>query len=167
MKDINPPSIPARILITTFGSFFLLIDQVSKYLALDAFKDSPVELLNGFFHFQIHNNPGVAFGLPIPTTLIIVFNIALLIALIIYFQKELDLEKRLSQVIIGMIIGGAIANIFDRFIYEGTVIDFIGIGVWPYFNFADAFIVSGILSLFLFHGKINRITHSNGNRKSN
>ena len=52
---------------------------------------------------------------------------------------------------ISMIIGGAIGNVIDRFIY-GHVIDFVDIYVqqwhWPAFNVADSAITLGVI-LFL------------------
>ncbi len=154
---------PVRV--TIFAAIFAAIDQVSKFLAIDIIGKERFEYFNGIFHFEIHGNTGVAFGLPIPFPIIVVLNITLLITLIYYFKKETKIKKPLTQILLSMILGGAIANLIDRFVH-GSVVDFIGVSIWPYFNFADAFIVTAILLLFVFHGKINRVTHSHGNRKS-
>jgi signal peptidase II len=48
------------------------------------------------------------------------------------------------QVLLGMVLGGAIANALDRFV-QGYVVDFIDLQRWPVFNVADMAIVLGIL----------------------
>ena len=48
----------------------------------------------------------------------------------------------------GLIIGGALGNIVDRF-DDGHVTDFIQIGWWPLFNIADSCISIGVIILLL------------------
>ena len=46
--------------------------------------------------------------------------------------------------IFGLIAGGALGNLSDRFIRDhGAVIDFVALHFWPTFNVADASIVVG------------------------
>ena len=59
---------------------------------------------------------------------------------------------------LGMILGGAMGNLVDRFFrspgpLRGHVVDFLSIGWWPVFNVADPAVVGGaillvVLSLF-------------------
>ena len=64
-------------------------------------------------------------------------------------------HSRLMAVSLGLIIGGAVGNIADRFIYKGAVADFILFHVttanwtfnWYVFNLADAAIVAGVIGL--------------------
>jgi len=61
---------------------------------------------------------------------------------------------------LGMILGGAMGNLVDRFFrspgpLRGHVVDFLSIGWWPVFNVADPSVVGGaillvVLSLFGF-----------------
>ena len=54
----------------------------------------------------------------------------------------------------GLIVGGAIGNVIDRFLHPG-VVDFLDFHLagwhWPAFNIADAAIVCGV-GLLLFDG---------------
>lgn len=56
-------------------------------------------------------------------------------------------EERLNRVALGMIFGGAVGNLIDRF-QHGFVVDFIvayiGSHAWPTFNVADSAICVGI-----------------------
>lgn len=44
----------------------------------------------------------------------------------------------------GLIIGGALSNLFDRIVY-GYVIDYLDFRVWPVFNVSDACITVGVV----------------------
>jgi signal peptidase II len=44
---------------------------------------------------------------------------------------------------VAVAVGGATGNLLDRLV-RGHIVDFIQIGFWPIFNFADAGIVGGI-----------------------
>lgn len=53
----------------------------------------------------------------------------------------------------GLILGGAVGNLVDRFRLGGRVIDFIDVGWrgwhWYTFNLADTFVVTGIVMLMV------------------
>lgn len=61
--------------------------------------------------------------------------------------------NRLSALGYGLILGGALGNLFDRALYEGAVFDFLylHLGAIPLFvcNFADIAISAGVLVLVL------------------
>ena len=53
---------------------------------------------------------------------------------------------------LGMILGGAMGNLVDRFFrspgpLQGHVVDFLSIGWWPVFNVADPSVVGGAILL--------------------
>ena len=53
---------------------------------------------------------------------------------------------------LGMILGGAMGNLVDRFFrspgpLRGHVVDFLSIGWWPVFNVADPSVVGGAILL--------------------
>ena len=50
-----------------------------------------------------------------------------------------------APVAVGLILGGAIANVLDRAV-DGTVVDLIDAAWWPTFNLADMAIVVGVAS---------------------
>jgi signal peptidase II len=59
----------------------------------------------------------------------------------------------LTAAALGLVLGGALGNLTDRivrgtgFTFNGRVIDFIDLHVWPVFNAADSAIVVGALLL--------------------
>ena len=48
-----------------------------------------------------------------------------------------------------LIIGGGMANLFDR-LFRGGIVDFINLKIWPVFNLADIAITIGIIFYLLF-----------------
>ena len=82
---------------------------------------------------------------PLHLVLLIVMQSAITIALVWYMWR---LNGRWMQIAAGLIVGGALGNIFDRLIYGGPVADFFDfhLGEWHFatFNVADSFISVGV-----------------------
>ncbi len=134
------------------ASIFALIDQISKYIAVKHL-ETPVSLIGEIFMLEYTENPGMAFGLPMPYWILLFGSIFLLILIIFIAKKELDLSKFPARFSVALIVGGALGNIIDR-IVNGYVVDFIKIWRWPNFNVADIFITVGILLIIIFYARI-------------
>ncbi|MBZ5581098.1 MAG: signal peptidase II [Acidobacteriia bacterium] len=140
------------------------LDRLTKWLietyvsALDTYRVIP-----GFFDIVHTQNRGVAFGLFNDSTsewrtvvLIVISATALaLVGALLWNSSRMD---RLTVIGLGLILGGAAGNVFDRVAW-GRVTDFlefyIGQYHWPTFNVADSAIVvgSGLLLLDLLKPK--------------
>ncbi len=143
----------------------LLIDQISKLLIVNFF--SPFEpatnVIGSFLRLKLTYNPygvfSISFG---PNILYYIFSS---IGILILTYIGLSLKDKTSVIVFGIIIGGAMGNIFDR-IRLDYVIDFVDMGIgnlrWFTYNLADAFITAGALFLLvrevLFKKKKNRET---------
>lgn len=116
-----------------------------------------IELIPGFFALEGTYNPGVTFGLaPGKTGLILVFTLLATVALLTW----LLLTRRRSvllHVALGMILAGALGNLWDR-LHWHKVRDFFLIYVgdpqaprfeWPNFNVADSMIVVGVVLILV------------------
>jgi signal peptidase II len=78
------------------------------------------------------------------------------VGVVIYFYSRLWNSGSLSyKLVFAMIIGGALGNLFDRFIHGGYVVDFVSFRIseigfyFAIFNMADASICIGVLLLFM------------------
>jgi len=132
------------LLLTSIGAFSLSI--LSRFSA-EAFLDERITIFGETIGLEHVENAGVAFGLSFPLvvqTLLIIC--ALGVVSVLAYRSQ---NKRSSAVAFGLIIGGAIANIFDRF-DDGFVTDFIQVGWWPTFNVADSCITVGVVMLIVF-----------------
>jgi len=140
-KGSNEGSNNRSILWLLFATiFFLGLDQLSKFLAIK--------------YLAVSLNEGVAFGVEIGRFFTIALTAVLILFLLKVILNEFNLKKWYTKVISGMILGGAIGNLVDR-IYLGRVIDFISLPYWPTFNFADVFIVLGVILGSLLYKKIS------------
>ncbi len=136
---------PAALLIATASAAFGA-DQLTKYLVranLSLGESWPAE---GFFRLTYGTNSGTAFGLFPQQTVILTIASVVAIGFIIYFYKAHGGQTRLSRLTVGLLLGGAFGNLFDR-LAAGEVTDFIDVGPWPIFNIADSSIVVGITLL--------------------
>jgi signal peptidase II len=124
------------------------IDQLSKHAVEHSIVPGEEHGLLPGVELVNTRNHGVAFGL-LPgsqATVTVLIALALLV-LLAYFARHLT--RRLIWLPTGMLVGGALGNIFDR-VRDGSVTDFIKLPLgWPPFNIADASISIGILILFV------------------
>ncbi|WP_299371499.1 signal peptidase II [uncultured Kiloniella sp.] len=149
------------------------IDQASKwYVLLDIMNPPKIIEVTSFFDLVLAYNPGVSFGLFGSDSewrpfLLAGVAIAIVVALFVWLYKE---PGKLIAVSVGLISGGAIGNVIDRFIHIG-VVDFLSFSIpvlpwrifnpWPAFNLADSFIFIGVMVL-LYDGLF--LTPSKGNK---
>lgn len=130
----------------------LLIDVVSKRLVMNyMFPDMSMSIIDNFFNITYVKNTGVAFSLLDGNVGFIIFMTVIIMLVMVRYIK--DSNKSFGEEIgYGLVIGGAIGNLFDRF-YYGYVIDFLDFKIFgydfPIFNLADTFIVIGVLILVI------------------
>lgn len=126
----------------------LIIDQFSKYLVISNFIPGEGIIINSWLALTYVQNLGAAFGLMQGRTWFFVVSALVVMAGLIYYNVRYSLPPFLNYTL-GFIAGGAVGNLIDRIFYH-SVIDFISIGWWPVFNFADMAIVSGVILLLFY-----------------
>ena len=133
--------------------FFIFgIDRYSKIEIINNFSEISF-YLNDFLNFDLIWNTGIGFGF-FSTNSTLVYNLVtiLIILVILFIISMFIVSERLDKLIYSIVIGGALGNLYDRFVYK-AVPDFIDIHYnnfhWFTFNVADIFITIGILILIL------------------
>jgi signal peptidase II len=136
----------------------LILDQASKLWLLRVFHlaELGVVKITPFFDLVLAWNVGISFGWfqsdsPAAQISLMVVKAVAVIVLAIWMVRSRTL---LATLALGLIIGGAIGNAIDRFVY-GAVVDFalfhIELGGqtynWYVFNLADVAIVVGVIAL--------------------
>lgn len=124
------------------ASGFFVFDRILKYLSLYYFTAPKLSGLG--WGWQPFLNPGVAFGLILPNWLIIPFSV-IIILLIIFLIIQCD--RILNCAALGLVLAGAVSNLFDRLYFNQTVDYFSFLNA--VFNLADILIVIGLI-LFIF-----------------
>jgi signal peptidase II len=130
------------------------LDRATKILAEELLEGrDPVEVISGVLQLRFTTNPGGAFGLFGGLGWLFVLISVLVISVVLWASR--NLPSTVSSVGLGLILGGAVGNLTDRFIrgpgFSGEVVDFIDFHVWPVFNLADSAIVIGA-AILLFSG---------------
>lgn len=106
----------------------------------------PIVLIPGFLTLQLSKNPGIAFSINIPSPWEEILILSALGAVCVMAIRSTS--HRFGSIAFGLIIGGAIANLIDRF-PDGLVTDYVAIGTFPVFNAADTCITIGAIFLLL------------------
>ena len=141
-----------KIYLFVFVLVLFTIDKISKILIL---KNSSSEIyINSFLNFSLVWNSGIGFGIlqiePNIFYLLISIIITAINLILIYWM--LTSSNYLESILISIILGGALGNLFDRYYYS-SVPDFIDLHYesfhWFTFNIADIFITIGIIGLII------------------
>jgi signal peptidase II len=137
------------------GLFVIVLDQLTKkwivqYFVVPNGKD-PIPLLGPFLELAYVQNSGVAFSLLSSDSIKFLF-IAIAIAVIAYlYWRNRENGSLLLKFSFGLVVGGAIGNLIDRF-RLGYVVDFMHFHIpnvfeFAVFNVADSAISVGVVLL--------------------
>jgi len=105
-----------------------------------------VQVLGNLVGITNVRNSGAAFGFaPVGPWFFLVAALAVSVGLVVYVVRQPgDLGV---DAVLGLILGGALGNAFDRIINGGGVTDFINFHFWPVFNVADSAVSVGVALL--------------------
>lgn len=137
-------------LLTTAAVVFGL-DHLLKWLVARNLALGDQVPHSGPVTIHLVHNSGAAFGL-FPQLQSVFLVVAVLVSAYIVFAGHRMGRGWSTQVTLGAILGGAVANAVDRFV-DGYVVDFVDVHRWPVFNLADACIVVGIAVAVLTFGR--------------
>ena len=124
----------------------VVADQLTKWWAVNALADGPIEVIGEFLRFRLVLNPGGAFNsLQNAGVLLGVVAIGAVLVLVRLSGSAADNRE---AVIFGLILGGAVGNLIDRLFrgggfLDGEVVDWISFNFFPTFNVADSAVTIG------------------------
>lgn len=135
----------ARMAWAPIAAFVILADQLTKHWAVNELVDRDIDVF-WTLRFNLSYNTGMAFSRgenfgPV----IAVVALGVVVALLLSLKRQ---PGRLTDVAVGMIVGGAIGNVIDRLFRQegwlrGGVVDFIDFQWFPIFNIADIGVTVG------------------------
>ena len=147
------------LLIKIIVFLSISFDQISKIWVRNNFESySEKSIIGDLFTLIKVENTGAFLGMgselsEIPRILLlIIFPVVVLISITLYTYIDKTLDK-LSIIGFSLIIGGGIANIFDRIVF-GSVTDFLyinlgGIFKTGIFNIADLSVTTGMILILI------------------
>ena len=130
----------------------IALDQWTKSRAQVDFQPGAAHHVLGPISFLLTYNAGAAFSLGRGASPVIEAVAVALVAAVLWFSGRLARAGANPAIIVGfgLVSGGALSNLADRFIrhHHGAVVDFIQlVSWWPVFNVADAAITIGALTI--------------------
>jgi signal peptidase II len=130
-------------------------DLISKHIVFRVMAErssNPIVVIGGFFRIVQSRNEGGVFGMGQGSPLWLLFGSAVA-GLVVWFAHRKDARAVLVQIALGLVLGGAMGNLYDRIAF-GSVRDFLDVFVggwhWPAFNVADSGICVGAAFLALY-----------------
>jgi len=138
-------------LLLTIAAVVLVLDIVTKVLAVRLLTPGqPVSIVGDTITWTLVRNSGAAFSMATGYTWVLTLVATGVVIGIIWMGRRL--VSPWWAVGLGMILGGAMGNLVDRFFrspgpLRGHVVDFLSIGWWPVFNVADPSVVGGAILL--------------------
>lgn len=128
--------------MTTAVSLFLSL--IASFVA-ETFLRTRIALLGEWVGLELSYNRGFAFGMELAEPL---QTVIILIALVCVIWMGWQAREGLLRSGFGLIIGGALGNLFDRW-GDSLVTDYIQVKMFSTFNVADACISIGFILLLL------------------
>jgi signal peptidase II len=146
----SPPRRRLKLLLSVAG-VVLALDLATKVLAVHLLTPGePVSIIGDVVTWTLVRNSGAAFSMATGYTWALTLVATGVVIGIVWMGRRL--VSPWWAVGLGMILGGALGNLIDRFFrspgpLRGHVVDFLSIGWWPVFNVADPAVVGGAILL--------------------
>jgi signal peptidase II len=134
--------------VVLIAAVVTLADQLTKWLVLRwVHPEYPVAVVDGFFRLINWQNTGAAWGLFQDSNVVLAVISVLTVIALYLFRHSFQIHLVGSQIALGLIAGGIVGNVIDRF-WHGHVVDFLDFYIdghhWPAFNVADSAICCGV-----------------------
>ena len=153
--SVPAPAVGARLarLVVAITLVVLAVDQLTKWRALARLVPGErIDVVGSLLGLELVFNPGAA--LSIATGMTWVLTVVAAIVVVVVARASRRLGSRVWTVAFGLLLGGALGNLVDRFFRppapaRGHVVDFIAYGNWFVGNVADIAIVVAALLVVL------------------
>ncbi|MFH1631981.1 MAG: signal peptidase II [bacterium] len=125
-----------------------LVDAVAKSIAIERLPEQGSRL-NFLIDFALHKNPGIAFNIPIPLTIVVAVSLIITAVLGYYSIRSFE-QFPLRSFFAWTVIVGALGNMTDRII-NGFTTDYIILFRMSAINLSDILILAGVILLFVYN----------------
>lgn len=139
----------------------IVVDQVTKQIAVNRlYGEEPIIFLNGMAKLLYAENTGafLSLGARLPENaqrwVFIGAVTVILLSLLVYAMKEIRTLTYPLLIGFALIFGGGVGNLIDRIVNDGSVIDFMNVGIGSLrtgiFNVADMSLMAGVGLILIF-----------------
>jgi len=152
-RSLTSKASRGTVITVAVAALVVLLDQLTKTWAVNSLDDGHDVDVIWTLRFHLTFNGGMAFSQG--RGLGPVIGIVAIIVVVILLVSLRRTGSTVAAVAVGLVVGGAAGNIFDRLFrsgdgfLKGEVVDFIDLQWWPVFNVADAAVVIGGILLLV------------------
>lgn len=146
-------SVPLIGLLVVIAALGYAADQLVKaWVVAELPLNVSQEFVGTLLQLRRTDNPGAAFSLATNATWLLTLIAVAVVVTTIFVARRL--RSRAWAVALGLLVGGALGNLTDRFVRapgggQGHVVDYLQLPHWPIFNLADVCIVSAAVLICL------------------
>ncbi|MEK7619777.1 MAG: signal peptidase II [Patescibacteria group bacterium] len=137
-------------------SAIVILDEWLKFTALQRLPGEGSLVDPDIVSFAIHKNWGVAFDIPFRLEFVILVSIVIGLGLLRIAYKNRITHPDITLAT-GIIVLGALGNLYDRIVY-GFTVDYIILFARSAINLSDIVIVAGVIALLLHSRRTRRLT---------
>ena len=139
--------------LTYTSLIVIILDRITKLLARSLIKD--IVIIKNFFNIAFNINPGAAWSIFYGHRWLLILASFAALGLIYFVYRNERITRR-RGIVLGLLVGGIIGNLWGRISY-GYVIDFLDFIIFrrhfPTFNLADSAIVISVIILIIIEFK--------------
>jgi lipoprotein signal peptidase len=141
--------------VVAIGLFLVgVVDAFLKAYALAHFPEEQVAHLAPVLSFALHRNPGIAFDIPLPLSVVI--PITLVVCVVFAHLVRLHWQARPQSALAALaVVVGSLGNAGDRLV-NGFTTDYLILFRTSAINLSDILIVIGILGVLWYDQRIPR-----------
>ncbi len=152
----------AHLIFWSLAILGFVLDYVTKEWALKNIGPDEygnirfVNIIEDYVRFVLVFNEGASWGILSGKTGLLLAGSAVALVFVFWLFVTLHRRQRVAQVALGMLLGGAMGNTYDRIFRNGRVVDFFEVNFhfppfdpFPAFNVADTLLCVGVGILIL------------------
>jgi len=116
-----------------------------------------IDVIPNYLNFTLGHNPGAVWGIGAGNTKLLLFTSIIAVLLLFWFFAASRANQWGWHIALGMMLAGALGNLYNRVFTGGKVVDFIQVDLhfwpanpWPTFNVADILLTLGVGVLLIF-----------------
>ena len=121
------------------AALVVALDQATKTAVAARLSEGECQTFGSLSIRHLRHRAGLQKLGPVP---LIALWAGLVAGILLLAQSEYFFQTTGARISLGAALGGAASNVYDR-VRLGGVVDFLDVGWWPVFNFADVAITAG------------------------
>jgi signal peptidase II len=149
------------LLAAALAALIFVVDRITKIYFMNVGTSHRQEIIRGLLDIIYHENRGIIANFPLPMWLTLTITIAVIAAIAVVIRNAARRGDVLSGSALGLILGGAIGNLYDR-LTQGFVFDWILLFERSAINVADFTIVVGAVWFFYIRSEKEKRSETSG-----